>query len=1017
MNLKTILRNFLNHFETLEERRKCPNDDDDLYAVEFQSLKELTESLKRDNFYACKHGLKDVNRRKNRYKDILPYDYSRVILSEYPGVPGSDYINANFVRGSTGSACAYVASQGPLPNTVVDFWRMIWECEIRVIVMACNETESGKYKCEMYWPLVSDQEQQYGNITAQQIDWRQVCPDFLVRTFRVTCDNKERIVCQFHYTTWPDHGVPTTVGPILELVRLMRDVQATEATPILVHCSAGCGRTGTICSIDYVWALLRTGKLKEDFSLYKIIHEMRRQRIAMVQTQEQYILCYRAVAALFEQQLKVIDAHTYENLDEDGEPYHKFAEEENSATANSSSDEESSSDISEAEIHYRVQRSATFPSKDMKQLVDSWKSKKMTTTPSTELPLHPSDSMMYNENQSSNDNKQEKLIGKATVIRRPSIAKFKAMFGSMELAHHQLRSHHSQSHPHHLHNPSHLRSLERLRFNETASTNGNNNNNNNSNSNYCQNNFTSRFQDSDCADSVATSDQEGEPDCEPPSCYQINANPLCEPKKPFTYLTPDQLKAFTARPPCSPSPPPPPTLIGDSNNHESNSPDDEIDGQPTYESPADILRHQHHTMLQRSLDDGMINVLNKHRSSLMREEMPPPPKPPRTYQYGTKGNTIFLMNGRTLTSPMNSNNSGRIIVSVAQRVRPRIHIPDEDRPKFADSKSHNDLYSASTYSNLPAFSYLQRQPPPLPPLPTQLSQLNQYYSYPSSGNHQLDKSSQEGSNQPIYERLKHNSGLQASINGHDLPNRSLFRPPIPRMPLPQSNKMFSRGGPPPPFITAPRNLEPNRFGNLTVRREPAGHNILNHQNSPMQLRNHGVFPGLNGHSMNHTVAARPRSPNQLTKCNETKSNNESVFQSQNKINLMHNNQMKSNGKHNASCIPRSVIPVPATSTPGIAKVNDKSNEIVRTNDKKKATKTNSKSDFKTVKDTNPGNHETKKHSFSFSSTFFPFRKTTKAKGTTSPSQQSVPQSNPQGNPSIRPPHSHRFSPPTQWTQV
>lgn len=120
----------------------------------------------------------------------------------------------------------------------------------------------------------------------------------------------------------------------------MRDVQATEARPILVHCSAGCGRTGTICSIDYVWALLRTGKLKEgkyivyqdfsfinciyflktDFSLYHIIRDLRKQRIAMVQTYEQYVLCYRAVAALFEQQLKMIDAHTYENLDEDGQP-------------------------------------------------------------------------------------------------------------------------------------------------------------------------------------------------------------------------------------------------------------------------------------------------------------------------------------------------------------------------------------------------------------------------------------------------------------------------------------------------------------------------------------------------------------------------------------------------------------------------------------------------------------------------------------------------------------------------
>lgn len=96
--------------------------------------------------------------------------------------------------------------------------------------------------------------------------WRQVCPDFLVRTLKINQGGCERTVCQFHYTTWPDHGTPPHVQPILELVRLMRDVQATETRPILIHCSAGCGRTGTICSIDYVWALLRTGKLGESMN-------------------------------------------------------------------------------------------------------------------------------------------------------------------------------------------------------------------------------------------------------------------------------------------------------------------------------------------------------------------------------------------------------------------------------------------------------------------------------------------------------------------------------------------------------------------------------------------------------------------------------------------------------------------------------------------------------------------------------------------------------------------------------
>ncbi|XP_076340121.1 uncharacterized protein LOC143240839 [Tachypleus tridentatus] len=315
MPLKTVLKNFLNHLETLEARRKLG---DDLYEVEFQNLKELTERLKHDSNYACTQGEMDVNKRKNRYKDILPYDHTRVTLSEYPGVPGSDYINANYIKGASGSM-AYIASQGPLPNTVVDFWRMIWECEVKVIVMACNERESGKYKCECYWPS-DGEKKQAGNITIELVKWRQVCPDFLLRTLKVRNGNEERPICQFHYASWPDHGVPTSVQPILELVRLVRDCQASEAVPVLVHCSAGCGRTGTVCAIDYVWGLMRMGKLSESFSLYQLISEMRRQRIAMVQTKEQYILVHRAVGALFEQQLRVIDNHTYENIDEDGEP-------------------------------------------------------------------------------------------------------------------------------------------------------------------------------------------------------------------------------------------------------------------------------------------------------------------------------------------------------------------------------------------------------------------------------------------------------------------------------------------------------------------------------------------------------------------------------------------------------------------------------------------------------------------------------------------------------------------------
>jgi len=398
------------------------------YLREFQSLKELTESLRHDPEYACSEGLKDVNRRKNRYKDILPYDNSRVTISEYPGVPGSDYINANYVKGSTGSTCAYIASQGPLPNTLVDFWRMIWECETTVIVMACNESESGKYKCESYWPSSPDEEQQYGNITVKLVKWKNVCPDFLVRTLEIRQEETTRTVIQFHYGTWPDHGVPVAVTPILELVRLMRDVQATETRPILVHCSAGCGRTGTICSIDFVWALLRAGKLNNDFSLYSIIYEMRKQRIAMVQTLEQYILCYKAVAALFQQQLKIIDAHTYENLDEDGEPLIL-----RSISLDSQSSE---SDVPDD------------PRTEVKVIVDSWHdspieplSTQQLQEPTVALHEHspqssfvrraPSLDSVISSNHNTSAQFQDKLVGRATVIRRPSIASLKKMFENL----------------------------------------------------------------------------------------------------------------------------------------------------------------------------------------------------------------------------------------------------------------------------------------------------------------------------------------------------------------------------------------------------------------------------------------------------------------------------------------------------------------------------------------------------------------------------------------------------------
>jgi protein tyrosine phosphatase len=309
---------------------ECFNINSNPFLFVFQELKSFSDHLKTLPEYSSGEGELEVNRKKNRYKDILPFDATRVLLSEYPGVPGSDYINANYIKGASGSN-AYIASQGPLPHTVNDFWRLVVETEVQVIVMACNETEAGKHKCERYWNESSEdeeEEKQYGKYFVQTLKKREICPDFLVRTMRLRWtleENKgqqqeERTVCQFHYSAWPDHGVPNQVKPLLEMVRLIRDCQASETLPVLIHCSAGCGRTGTICAIDFIWGLLRTGKLTSEFSLFDLVREMRRQRIAMVQTVDQYILVHRAVRELFLEQMRVIDSHPYENVDDDGNP-------------------------------------------------------------------------------------------------------------------------------------------------------------------------------------------------------------------------------------------------------------------------------------------------------------------------------------------------------------------------------------------------------------------------------------------------------------------------------------------------------------------------------------------------------------------------------------------------------------------------------------------------------------------------------------------------------------------------
>ncbi|GCC37191.1 hypothetical protein chiPu_0015692 [Chiloscyllium punctatum] len=285
---------------------------------EFLRLKRQSVKNKNDKVYPTGYAEKQENIKKNRYKDIVPFDHSRVQLSLIISDSDSDYINANFIKGVYGPK-AYIATQGPLPHTVTDFWRMLWEYNVLVIVMACRVFEMGRKKCEQYWTDMGEEPYHCGPfcVTCEEEKTKQ---EYVIRTLKVQFQNIYRTVYQLHYINWPDHDIPSSIDPILELIKDMRSYQPHDDNPICIHCSAGCGRTGVICAIDYTWKLLKDGIIPENFSIFDLIQEMRTQRPSIVQTKEQYELVYSAISVLFEKQLEFLNTNATFCEDEIIEP-------------------------------------------------------------------------------------------------------------------------------------------------------------------------------------------------------------------------------------------------------------------------------------------------------------------------------------------------------------------------------------------------------------------------------------------------------------------------------------------------------------------------------------------------------------------------------------------------------------------------------------------------------------------------------------------------------------------------
>uniref|UniRef100_A0A3B5LC70 Tyrosine-protein phosphatase non-receptor type 20 n=1 Tax=Xiphophorus couchianus TaxID=32473 RepID=A0A3B5LC70_9TELE len=281
---KTYLPIPVDHLE--EEYRLRSADDGKLFREEYNSL----PGGNAQGMY--EEANKDENKEKNRYPNILPYDHSRVVLTQLDGNPCSDYINASYVDVNYNNLIFYFS--GPKEETVADFWRMIWEQKVATVVMLTNLKERKEDKCYQYWP---DQGcWTYGNVRVAVEDFT-VLVDYTIRKFCVQHQASDaaktpRPVTQLHFTSWPDFGVPFSPIGMLKFLKKVKAVNPPFSGPIVVHCSAGVGRTGTFIVIDGMIDMMHAEQIVDVFGF---VSKIREQRSQLIQTDMQYSFVYQAL--------------------------------------------------------------------------------------------------------------------------------------------------------------------------------------------------------------------------------------------------------------------------------------------------------------------------------------------------------------------------------------------------------------------------------------------------------------------------------------------------------------------------------------------------------------------------------------------------------------------------------------------------------------------------------------------------------------------------------------------------
>ncbi|XP_014224112.1 tyrosine-protein phosphatase 10D isoform X1 [Trichogramma pretiosum] len=276
------VENFAEHYRLMSA------DSDFRFSEEFEELKHVG----RDQ--PCSAADLPCNRPKNRFTNILPYDHSRFKLQPVDDEEGSDYINANYVPGHN-SPREFIVTQGPLPSTKDDFWRMVWESNSRAIVMLTRCIEKGREKCDHYWPTDTIPVY-YGDISVTVLNETHY-QDWSITEFMLRKGGESRVIQHFHFTTWPDFGVPSPPQTLVRFVRAFRERVQPDQRPIVVHCSAGVGRSGTFITLDRI---LQQILVSDYVDIFGIVWAMRKERVWMVQTEQQYICIHQCLLAVLE---------------------------------------------------------------------------------------------------------------------------------------------------------------------------------------------------------------------------------------------------------------------------------------------------------------------------------------------------------------------------------------------------------------------------------------------------------------------------------------------------------------------------------------------------------------------------------------------------------------------------------------------------------------------------------------------------------------------------------------------